>query len=133
MNENMEFYKSSVPIYFLNEYTGETRIYGYSRFSFYNAKEGKIILFYNIDNDGYSTSERFYFQTELNLTTYTVSILTESISEYGKIDLYELKPEENERYLERYNETFNNFENLQQSYPSGNTFNYNDGTYEITV
>ena len=130
LDSSSEFYKSRIPKYFLDAHTGST-ITGYTRFSFYDAKQGKIRLFYNKDNEGYTTAERMYFTSVLNLDDRTISIRTDSITTNNRINLYEIKPEDNEQYLNRYNDTYNNYENLKQNYPSGTTFNFLTGKYFV--
>jgi hypothetical protein len=120
-----QFYRWYVPISYIDSQTGTT-VTGYTKFSFYNAKRGKIHVFYNQDNESLSSAERMYFKTRLNLINRTWEIVTPS---FPIITGKELKYTTYQQYTDRVNDTIDNFENLTQSYPSGNTFNYIEGNY----
>ena len=124
---NNQFYRWFVPVSYINSQTTNTAI-GYVRFSFYNAKTGKIQLFYNLNNTTPETAERLFFKTELNIQNKTWKIISPS----STVTAREFISPYNQLYADRINETFNNFDNLQQNYPTGNTFNYGDATYLIT-
>jgi hypothetical protein len=128
---NNQFYRWHIPQSYIDELTGDT-ITGYVKFSFYNAKSGRIQLFYNSDNEALTTPEKFYFKTELNLINRTWQIITPSVTSIGEIIAKELPYSTNQQYTDRVNDTFENFENIRQNYPSGSTFNYEDGHYLIT-
>lgn len=128
---NNQFYRWYVPQTFIDSQTGET-VTGYVKFSFYNAKSGRIHVFYNSDNEGLTTAEKFYFKAELNLNNNTWEIITPSVTSLSEINAKELPYTTNVLYTSKFNNTFDNFDNLQQSYPSGNTFNYEDGNYFVT-
>jgi len=125
---NNQFYRWFVPLSYINQYTGATTT-GYVKLSFYNAKTGKLVLFANFDNYGLFTPQRLYFQTELDFLNKTWKITTPS---YPAMKAKELPATLNALYTEKANDTVDNFENLSQNYPSGNTFNYIDGTYLTT-
>jgi len=120
-----QYYRWYVPISYMSSQTGTT-VTGYTKFSFYNAKRGKLHIFYNQDNEGMVSSEKMYFKTKLNLVNKTWEILTPSSP---TISARELKSTTYQQYTDRVNDTFENFQNLAQTYPSGNTFCYNSGTY----
>jgi hypothetical protein len=127
MESDFQLFSLNVPKYFVN--TGSSSITGYSRFSFYNAKKGNISVFYNQDNNQKTTPEKMYFKTVLNLENKTWNILTPSNGGSDpEIVAYELT--NSDQYVEKYNNTFENFDNLQQNYPAGNTFNYENADYE---
>ena len=123
---NNQFYNWLVPESYISGRTGT--VTGYTKFSFYNAKTGRIQLFYNSDNEAYQTPEKLYFKTELNLSNRTWKIITPSAL-LGTIIAKELPYNINVLYTDRVNSTIDKFENLAQKYPSGNTFNYIDGSY----
>jgi hypothetical protein len=122
-----QFYRWYVPISYIDTFTGNTAT-GYTKFSFYNAKRGKVQLFFNLDNISLTTSEKMYFKTILNFQNKTWKIISPS----QVITARELQPTINQSYIDKINDTFDNFDNVQQNYPSGNTFNYQDGTYLTT-
>jgi len=125
---NNQFYRWYVPVSYIDSFTGSTAI-GYAKFSFYNAKTGQLVLFANFDNYGLNTPERLFFQTELNFVDKTWKIITPS---YPTIRAKELPHIVNTQFVDRANDTFTNFDNLKQNYPSGTTFNYVDGSYFTT-
>lgn len=127
-------FKMSVPIDYLSTFSGNT-VSGYSRFSFYNAKTGKIQLFYNYNNRNLTTPERLYVKMTFNKLTHTWEIDPSALSDvlnFQQVFLYEMKYDENQQYLDRYNDTFENYDNLKQVFPTGNTFNFETGKYEAT-
>ncbi len=119
-----QFFHWYVPESYLDQYTGST-VVGYTKFSFYNAKTGVMSLFYNNDNDALKTPERPYFKTTLDLLNMTWRFLLDDephalIYEYPR----------NNKYVDRVNDTIENFDNLQQNYPEGNVFDSETGDYE---
>ncbi len=125
---NSELYRWYIPISYINSQTGIT-VTGYTKFSFYNAKIGKLHVFYNQDNESEGTSLRMYFKTKLNLANNTWEIQTPSFASSLTLNAKELKYTTYQQYTDRVNDTIENFENLTQDYPSGNTFNYLNGKY----
>lgn len=128
---NNQFYCWLVPQSYINERTGNT-VTGYTKFSFYNAKTGKVQLFYNSDNSGLLTSEKLYFKTLLNLSNKTWQIVTPSLTMFGLIIAKELPYGTNVLYADKVNNTVNTIGNLAPNYPSGNTFNKINGSYLTT-
>jgi len=102
-------------------YSGYTIVVGYVKFSFYNAKTGKIKLFYNKANDGLSTPEKMYFEAYLYPQTNGWRFSTDSLEVYEVSAL--------SAYAQRVNNRVENFDSLQQLYPNGNVFDKEDGTY----
>lgn len=115
-----QFYYLNIPESYLDKQTGSTAI-AYIRFSFYNAKTGKLSVFYNKDNQELKTPEKMYFKTTLNLIDKEWEF--ESTDEIA----YELSPLNS--YVSKVNDTYNNFNNEQQNYPEGTIFDSSDGSY----
>lgn len=125
-DNSFQWYYLNIPINFTENYNDY--ITGYSRFSFYDAKEGKIRVFYNYDNDSLTTPEKMYVKTRINLNTKRWWFV-DSIFNTTLIDVNLRELSNSQQYVNRYNETFENFDNLQPNYPLGTTFNYSGGTY----
>jgi len=123
--ENQLFYWY-VPKYYIDEQTGTTCI-GYIKFTFINAKLGDTTLFNNQNNAGLKTAEKMYFKVELDLLNMTWKVL-----DIVSSTLYAREIVLNTEYIQKINDTYNKTENIQQVYPTGNTFNYVDGDYFIT-
>lgn len=101
----------------------------YLRISFYNAKTGVMSVFYNNDNKNYKTSEKMYFTIVFDKINKKYGIDTSSnTGSNPKIIAFEMV--ESTDYIDKYNNTVDNFDNLGQNYPDGNTFNINDGKYD---
>lgn len=124
INFKNEIFYLNVPISFINGRTSGNIIV-YFRFTFYNAKTGKIVLF-NTDPSNQSTNPRRMYVSGLVYFGSKFWYLSRNIQNIT--NLYELY--NSEEYVQRYNDTFENFENQQPTYPAGNTFNSSDGTYE---
>ena len=121
-NDNVnQWYHQYVPQSFLDTQTGST-ITGYTKFSFYNAKFGTISLFYDNDSSvGLTSPETMYFKTYLYLDTMQW--------EFERDTLHPYEVGRDSAYSTKVNNTFENFDNLQQTYPVG-AFDPEDGTYE---
>jgi hypothetical protein len=126
-NESFQYYNQHVP---LDQLATDGDSYtGYSRFSFYNAKSGTTAVFYNRDNRYDTSAEKMFVKTVLDLNTMTFMFDTPSnLTTNPYVYLHELVS--SPQYIEKYNDTFENFDNLQQIYPTGSTFNYETGGYE---
>jgi hypothetical protein len=119
LNNQLSYW--NVPKWFLDEQdTGLVTVY--MKLSFYNAKDGKLLLFYNQAINDVGNPENLYFEVYLYPMTKTWRFPT------AAVNAYELTP--NSAYVERNNETFQNFENKKQTYPDGNVFE-DDGTYDV--
>lgn len=116
-----QFNKVYIPKSFINGIESN-EITGYMKFSFYNAETGKIILFYNKDNEGSKTPEKYY--TKININTNTMKW----VFNQNNVSFYE---EQSNSYIDRVNDTFSNFNNKKQIYPSGGTIFNPDGKYSI--
>jgi len=112
-----------VPLSYINIQTGST-VTGYSKFSFYNAKTGSVKIFFNNDNSTLTNNERMLFKTELNLSNKTWKFDTRSFP-----NLFMFEEIKSTAYINRINAAVPKFNNKQQLYPTGNTFNYKTGTY----
>ena len=116
--------------------TGATGYTGYTRFSFYNAKTGKVVVFFNKDNDNLpdepANPEKMFFKTTLDFVNKEWNILTPSFSYNNNYPIaYARQLTTSPAYVLKVNDTFNNFENLRPLYPDGNTFDPITGTYYI--
>lgn len=105
--------------------SGKTIVIGYIKFSFYNAKTGELLLFYNKDKESIKTSEKLYFKVKLDLIKKTWYFEPNTANKL----VYQI-PTTN-AYSKRTNETINNFNNKQQEYPEGNVFNPIEQNYDI--
>jgi len=111
-----------IPISFLDANGGMPEITMYLKFSFYNAKSGKVSLFYNSANESLLTPEKQYFTIKVNpLTQKWKFTITTPIAK-------EILP--TNAYVERVNNTINNTENKKQNYPFGKMFDRDVGNYE---
>ncbi|MFW6220022.1 MAG: hypothetical protein ACOC33_04205 [bacterium] len=129
--DSNEFYYLNVPINFYQNNTNNI-IDGYGLFTFYNAKSGKISLFYNLDNENLTTPEKMYFKIRLDTQHKSWDIITNSIENPDPNigpRVYAKELIVSSDYIERYNNTNDNLNNLSQNYPSGSTFNYLTGKY----
>ena len=115
-----QLYYWGIPLWYINAQSSST-VNGYVKFSFYNATDGKIALFYNNANAALTTLEKMYFKAELNLLSKTWKFMTTSI--------LAKQLSTSPTYNQKVNNTVANFNNETQDYPSGNTFNYISGIY----
>jgi hypothetical protein len=122
-----QFYYWYVPMSYINSFTGSTTT-GYVKFSFFNAKTGKLQLFYNENNTTPESAERLFFKVQMDFPNKTWKFLT---SNYPTINASEIL--NNVLYTTKVNNTFAKTEDLQQKYPSGSTFNYKNATYNLTA
>lgn len=123
-----QFYNLYVPISFINAQKS-TIVVGYSKFSFFNSKNGYngIKLFYNQDYETYNTSEKMYFKTTLDLVNMTWVINTPS---YPNVNIKQLITSTD--YIKKINDSFDTVDNKKQVFPTGNTFNYQHADYFTT-
>lgn len=119
-----QLYNWYIPKSYLDNYTGSTVI-GYTKFSFYNAKTGVMSLFYNKDNELLTTPEKMYFKTTLDLSNMTWRF---TLDNEPNALAYEVP--RNYDYVNRVNNTLENFDNQKQNYPDGNVFNAETGDYD---
>jgi len=125
-----------IPESFLQKQT-TTEIVGYAKFSFYKAKKeeirtdrSKIKPFINGNNMALTTPQKIFFEINLNLVTKKWKFITSTPS---SVRMYEMNNANT--YKEKIDNTFDNFENIKQIFPRGNTPNEignvfnDDGTY----
>jgi len=115
-----------VPKTFINEnlILGNTIAEGYIKFSFYNAKTGQILLFYNKNNENLSTGEKLYFKVKLDLLKMTWYFNNNnSLQKAYQIPI-------SNAYSQRTNDGVENFDDKQQDYPEGTIFNPESGDYD---
>ena len=128
IDPNNQLYYLYVPIPYIKDIlaqSGSTGIAtGYTKISFYNAKTGKIILFYNPTYALNTTPLYMFFPTRLNMIAKTWEFLPASTATFTANEIYQ-----NPAYVTKVNATVNNFNNEAQDYPSGQTFNYQTGKY----
>lgn len=121
-----QLYYLYVPKSYTDSVTGYT-VTVYARISFFNAKTGKIQMMMNERNISKSTGEVMCFPVELDLYNKTWNyIITGTGTEVKGVELA------NSPYIDRVNATVGGFDNLQQVYPTGNTYNYQDNDYLTT-
>ena len=127
-NSSNQIYNLYVPIPYIKNIlaqSGSTGIAtGYTKISFYNAKTGKIILFYNPTYALNTTPLYMFFPTRLNTNAKTWEFLPTSTAIFSANQIWE-----NPAFTKKVNDTVNNFNNKAQKYPSGQTFNYQNGKY----
>lgn len=132
-NNLNQIYYLNIPQMFIDKQTGNTTTI-YVKFSFFNAKTGKIVLFYNKDNDDdvviRKTPEKMYFKVILDLINMTWKIDTPSFNLNYNVNAYE-SPQST--YVDRIDNTVDKFDNMQQNYPSGSTFNSKFGNYSTII
>lgn len=126
---SFQIYNLYIPIGYLdkNKITDDGKYIGYCRFSFFNGKTGNVQIFYNKDNESKSTPEKIHVKTEFDLINRTWRFISESIINGSRLKLQELT--DSQEYIERINNTVEKYDNLQQNYPSDNTFNFETGEY----
>jgi hypothetical protein len=121
-----QFYYWYVPVWYMEAQTGTTAT-GYIKLSFYNAKTGKIQLFYNnynIANPIGRTPEKMYFKAQLDIVNRTWKFLNVT---NGQVVAKELTT--SIAYNDRVDNTYGTVDNIAQTYPSGTTYNYTTNKY----
>lgn len=107
-------------MWYINQIDDDTFIL-YVRISFFNANTGKIIVFQNSNYTINSASpDKMFFRMILNKNTKIFNNST-------PINVRELI--NSEEYIEKFNNTFENFNNLKQLFPNGSVFDFETGTY----
>jgi len=119
-----QFYSWYIPESYLAPYiySGYTTIQAYVKISFYNAKKGKISLFYNQANAGLSTPKKMYIEARLYPQTMEWQFTSDNVT------MFEYPP--TNAYVNRVNNRVDNFNNEKQDYPDGNVFDTKDGKYD---
>ena len=106
--------------------SGNTVATCYALFKFYNAKTGKVISFSNGDNSNLVTNEAIFFKAELNLLNRTWKFFPKTPP---NIRAYEMNPTINEKFVNKVDNRMDKFSELKQTFPTGNEFKDEDGTY----
>jgi hypothetical protein len=112
-----------VPESYISSISGDT-ITGYTKFSFYSAKTGKISSFYNNDYVSSTTMEKFFFKTELNIINRTWKIITPSFPSIIAVEITG-----NDQYTNRLNNTIDSITKNKQAYPLNHLFDYRTREY----
>jgi len=132
INNKNQLYPWYIPISYTEQQTGTTCT-GYTKFSFYNAKLGKITEFYNQINANIppvsATTEVQYFKTKLDLINKSWEILDMPIYPTHYINIIELTG--STQYNNRIDSTFVKYSDVVQQYPTGNTYDYKTNKYII--
>jgi hypothetical protein len=127
-NPSNQIYYLYVPLPYIEDVqaqSGSTGIAtGYTKVSFYNAKNGKVILFYNPTYALSTTPLYMFFPTRINTNLKTWEFLPTSTGVFSANEIWQISA-----YKEKVNNTVDNFNNEAQKYPSGRTFNYSTGKY----
>ena len=123
-----QLYYQYVPKSYTDNFTGLT-VTGYMKISFFNAKTGKVQLFTNDRHASKSSGEVMCFPVELDLYYRTWEYLVTGTGVGTIVMGSEL---DNSVYTDRVNATVEDFDNVQQVYPDGNTYNYEDNDYLTT-
>jgi len=110
-----------IPINIINSITGNTINY-YIRYSFFNAKLGKLHLFYNNENVNMPTDEKYYYKVNINISNRSFNFVT-NIANITPLEVV------NNNYIDKFNRSLDILPQKQQNFPSGNTFNYLTQTY----
>lgn len=119
LNKNVEFTNYYFSNNFIDTLSGQTTNL-YSRFYFYNAKNGRLQVFLNQNNENLTTEEKLYFTLTLNPVSKTYTYLSSTLL---------IKETRNNLFIDKINNTLTSLNNEKQIFPSGNLFN-TDGTYE---
>jgi hypothetical protein len=124
------FYYITIPKKFIDGQT-DNIVNVYCKYSFYNSKTGVVNLFYNKTIENFTTPEKMYFKIEIN-----ISDMTWKYNFFNYNDLttpITIKPYQvlsNNAYHKKINNGVENITNLKPVFPSGNTFQSNDGNYD---
>jgi hypothetical protein len=110
-----------VPLNIINNITGNTATF-YIRYSFFNAKLGKLHLFYNNENVNILTDEKYYYKIVININNKSFNFIT-TIPNLTPLEVV------NNNYIDKFNRSLDILPQKVQNYPSGNTFNYLDQKY----
>lgn len=122
----IEFNYIKIPRWFLDSITGlTTSINVYMKLSFYcalNNSNGGMKLFYGYDRNT-NSSLKMFTEIELDISNKIWRLPASNLSFYEVGNAAE-------RYINKINDTFENYDNIKQNFPNGNTFN-SDGDYSI--
>lgn len=119
LDEDVEFTNYYISNDFIEIITGSTETL-YARFYFYNAKTGKLQVFFNEANELLTTEEKLYFELTLNPMTKTYEYSSSTLT---------MKESDNSEYINKINESLSSFNIEKPTYPEGQYFT-DDGDYE---
>jgi len=124
INSDNQIYNLYVPVSYMNSLFEQNinLVTGYTKISFFNAKNGVLTLFYNTIYENSSTSQKMYFNTQLDIINKTWKFINPT-SINGK-QLWV-----STEYIKKVNNTFTKFDNEKQTYPDGTIFNKSTGKY----
>ena len=122
--------KIAIPNWFINQHN-TNEITGYTKFTFYNAKTGRLVPFFNLANNNVTTLEKYYVRTILNISNWSYRFVITGANQ-NNIIFREIDVSKNQRYIDKVNDTVNRFNDLRITYPMGNAFNPNTRNYETT-
>ena len=125
LKEEEEVSNFYIPEWYIDENTNLTgEINFVVKLLFFNAKTGKLQIFYNRTKASDTTEDKIYYDGTLFLVdkTYTLETNAMQFNEF-----------ENVEYADKINESLDTFDNEAPVFPEGKQFN-NDGTYtEVTT
>lgn len=112
-----QFYYLNIPIWYMySDVTYSRNLYG--KFSFYNAKTGKLTLFYNYEREDDNNNKKEYFDIEVDLVNKTWGI--RNLASNNLAEAVQYKP--TSPYVKKINNAVDNFVKMKQVYPDGNNF-----------
>lgn len=120
-SETLNFY---IPKWWIDENVNQNnQITFYMKLLFFNAKTGKIQVFFNTNKNAITSEDKLYYSGTLfiNNKTYTTESNQLIFSEFPSSD-----------YTNKINNTINTFNNELPQFPSGTRFNP-DGSYDFII
>lgn len=114
-----------LPKSYINTISGTTST-TYFKFMFFNGKTGDIYQFYNDGINSEYSLEKMYFECELDLSDNTWSI--PSATPYLNAN----RLLSTNAYSNKINDAVDDFKNLKQEYPTGDSFDIESGDYFTT-
>ena len=122
---NNQLYYWYIPQNLINNNSNLETITLYSKFYFFDAKNGGLVRqFYNNDYSTNTTPIRNYFRTELNFSNKTWRIITNNYP-----TVYAMEYSTATEYLNKISNNIDKITNVKQIFPTGSTFNYEGGNY----
>jgi hypothetical protein len=119
-----QLYYLYVPVSYINENLdmGINSVTGYIKLSFFNARNGQIVLFYNYQNRNLSTAQKMYFTAKIDLYNKTWGFINPATG------LVANQLWSSYDYVNKVN-NISKYTNEQQNYPSGTAFVAETGKY----
>jgi hypothetical protein len=124
INPDNQLYNLYIPVSYMNSLLDQNIfiVTGYTKISFFNAKNGTLVLLYNATYQDLSTPQKMYFNTKLDVINKTWGFINPT-NIIGK-QLWTSTD-----YINKVNDTFTKFDNEKQNYPIGTIFNRATGKY----